>query len=117
MTPRIFDIKLTEHEIQNEIIKLLKIKGIFGVRLNSGMFKSGQRFIRCYTLPDGTSKGMPDIMCLTKTGGIFFIECKAAHGKLSPEQSAFIEIMNNYNIKVIVANNWIEILNYVESII
>lgn len=79
--------KLSEHDIQKQILDWLKIQGIFHWRNNTGssgpMFHNGKRrFVRF-----GVA-GAPDIFVVHK-GNIIGIEVKAVGKKASPDQMSF----------------------------
>ena len=85
-------MKLTEHQIQSQILQYLEIKKIFHWRNNSGATvssytnKAGEtknRFIRY------GAKGSADIICI-HAGKCVLIEVKSKTGKLTPEQKTFL---------------------------
>lgn len=75
---------MSEHEIQKQILKLLKDIGIFAWRSNCGR-KGKIRF---------GLKGSADITGILRDGRRLEIEVKDAKGKLSPEQIEFLETIN-----------------------
>lgn len=78
--------KISEHDIQKQILDWLKVKGIFHFRNNSGAmmsnYKGKARFMRFGAL------GSPDIFAFIN-GRTFGIEVKGATGKLSDYQCVF----------------------------
>jgi len=90
------DDGLQEIEIQAAIMRLLaRHPAVAWVRrMNSGAGKLAyddggkSRFIR-FGFP-----GCPDIWCQLKDGRLCVIECKTATGTLTPEQAAFLALVN-----------------------
>lgn len=75
---------MTENEIQKAILeRLALIPGLVFWRSNSGVSRSGGRFVR-FGLP-----GQGDITGILPGGRRFELEVKTATGKLSPEQVEF----------------------------
>ncbi len=73
----------SESEIQKQILKLIRSKGILCERINSGLARVGRAFIHLAT------KGHPDIVCYLGGGKVLFIEVKSAVGKVNPEQETY----------------------------
>lgn len=97
----------TENEIQTEIIKYLQANGFIVVRINSGGFSVGNRFMKSYTLNAKelrtcTSSGLFDVMAF-RDGLTVCIECKRAKGTISPEQTTIHELFKAHGFNVIVA--------------
>lgn len=103
--------KQKEGEVQKSIVKILTLKQYYVIRFNSGAMAIDNRYFRAYILPNGTSKGLPDLMVF-KNGITTFIEVKRKGGKLRDSQKEFIEKIGNYGIKTVVADNWETVLNY-----
>ncbi|MDE2218680.1 MAG: VRR-NUC domain-containing protein [Patescibacteria group bacterium] len=75
-------IKIKESDLQNAVLSLLKLKGVFHYRNNSGAFKRDGHFYSFGT------KGSPDIICVI--GGRFVgLEIKGTDGKQSEDQKKF----------------------------
>ena len=71
-------ITLTENDVERQCIDLLRLKGYYVVRLQSGLLKT----------PDGRwirvgEPGLPDYVCVKRD---FFLEVKRPWGKLSGAQ-------------------------------
>lgn len=100
-------IKQSEHNTQMAIGKILLLKKWLVVRINSGAIKiDNVRFVRFYTIMNnGKSAGLPDLIAF-KGSQYLLIEVKRSKGKLSDSQKSFIELANNYNIQVVIADNW-----------
>lgn len=86
-------IKLSENDVEKACIDLLRAKGYYVVRLQSGLLKT----------PDGRwirvgEPGLPDYACLKRD---FFLEVKAPGKEASPAQirKAF-ELVAGYRINV-----------------
>ena len=78
---------MRESDLLNEIMREIgKHAAVY--RCNSGQFytKSGQRV-------SGLPKGFADVMAILPGGRAAFIECKVEKGKPSPEQTQFINRM------------------------
>ena len=84
----------TEAEIQKGIMDYLAAKRVFAIRLNTGTFQNGKRFIRAHS----AGAGAADILAFphyerTYTNQIMihpvWIEVKTAKGKQSAEQKSF----------------------------
>lgn len=54
---------------------------------------------------EGLAAGFPDAQCIWPGGGICFIEFKAAHGRLSDNQTEWIERLDRYGHRVAVARS------------
>ena len=68
---------MIEADIQRETIKLLKSANWLVFRMNAGRAKFNVQLC-----PPGT----PDILAISKTGRVLWIEFKTLGGKLRPEQ-------------------------------
>ena len=96
----------SEHGIQSAILDYLKrcSKVAWAHRMNSGKFKKSNgngtfRWIQAGFV------GCPDIMGQLTDGRFLAIEVKSARGKLSPEQSAFIDTVRAAKGVAIVARS------------
>lgn len=78
---------MTETDIQNAIRLELSKYGVC-FRMNSGIFKQGERTIKCGV------KGMSDLLFI-KNGKAYWLEVKTPTGKASPEQLNFLAVMRN----------------------
>ena len=86
-------VKLVENDVERACIDLLRARGYYVVRLQSGLFKT----------PDGRwirvgEPGLPDYACLKHD---FFMECKRPNAKPSPAQiEKVFQLEAAYKIKV-----------------
>lgn len=110
----LFERKKSESIILKEIVELLLSMNYLVIRFNSGVYSSNNRFVRFYTiLNNGKSSGLPDLAFM-KDGKITFVEVKAPNGRVGVAQNEFIELAQKHNTKVIVTNNWIDLLNIIK---
>jgi len=80
----------TESETQKAILDYLAARKIFALRLNTGTFQNGKRFIRAHS----AGAGAADILAFpvrVQRNAIhpLWIEVKSAKGKQSAEQKSF----------------------------
>jgi hypothetical protein len=86
-------IKLVEDDVERACIDLLRLRGYYVVRLQSGFFRT----------PDGRGvrvgePGLPDYACMKRD---FFLETKRPGAKLSPAQEKKVfELEKGYGIAV-----------------
>jgi hypothetical protein len=80
---------MSEHDTQNAIIELLKLRGAVVTRINSGSMIAKSADNRCYRI-QLADKGTSDIIALYK-GVYLAIEVKYGKGKPTPEQITFLE--------------------------
>lgn len=78
---------MTETDIQNAIRLELSKYGVC-FRMNSGVFKQGERTIKCGV------KGMSDLLFI-KNGKAYWLEVKTPTGKASKEQINFLTVMRD----------------------
>lgn len=113
--PRLYgDVSgLSEHDIQNSILAYLArcSKVAWAHRMNSGKFKKSNgdgsfRWIQAGFV------GCPDIMGQLTDGRFLAVEVKAAKGRLSPEQSAFLDAVLAGNGVAIVARSVDDVINH-----
>lgn len=78
---------MTETDIQNAIRLELSKYGVC-FRMNSGVFKQGERTIKCGV------KGMSDLLFI-KNGKAYWLEVKTPTGKASKEQLNFLTMMRD----------------------
>ena len=81
-------MKQKESIVQKEIVEFLNKVGINAWRQNSGMIKSGSRFIRVGI------KGCPDIIGWWPDGKFLGIEVKSNNEPTTPAQKDFIDQIN-----------------------
>jgi hypothetical protein len=78
---------MNETNIQNQIRCELSKYGIC-IRLNTGVFQTGDgRYVRSGV------PGLPDLLYIGSNGKTVWIEVKTDRGRLSPEQTNFIETL------------------------
>ena len=77
------EAKLSEAQIQRQILDWLAAEGIFSIRFNTGAVKMGQRFVRF-----GTA-GCADILACPQGRPPVWIEVKSATGRQRLEQRSF----------------------------
>ena len=104
-------VRMTEHDIQNEIRLALSERGYCVFRINSGKVKMADG--RWFDV--GVPKGFSDLVAI-KDGKISFLEIKNAVGRPSPEQIKFIEVMQNrYGCRAGIARSVEDALEIVEG--
>jgi hypothetical protein len=95
---------LTENDIQNQIRVALSPHGIV-FRTNSGDFWQGEQvYSQEFKQPVlihlrricGLPKGFSDLLYCGFNGRVGFIEVKRPHGKIRPEQTKFLNLMQSY---------------------
>lgn len=105
----------SEKETQAAILELLRLEGIYALRLNSGAVKVEGRFIRFHS----GGAGVADIVafCPHEWNGtlehdheenrphVLWIEVKSATGKQSPEQKNFEENMSATGMHYLLARS------------
>lgn len=89
---RLDDLR-TESDIQREIVEQLRLRGALVFRMNAGRGRQNQRLA-----PPGT----PDLLCI-EPHRRRWIEIKTPAGKLSQDQKAMHERLEQYGEEVIVA--------------
>lgn len=84
---------LSERDIQNSILSYLKLRGIFCWPVNSvGLFDPTKKVFR--TPGKHFLKGVSDILGCLKGGRLLAIEVKTKQGRPTPEQIAFLDLVN-----------------------
>ena len=106
-------LKQSEHQIQTTIVHLLRIKGYYVMRLNSGKFSVGEgrtkRFI------NGQSAGTPDLMAFKEISGrvrLLFIEVKRPGKKPTILQAAKMKELTDYGAICLVATSPDDLTSY-----
>ena len=74
-------IIMTESEIQKEVVKYLKDRNCLVFRMNSGYIRKNVKLS-----PPGT----PDLLVITRSGKVIWLEIKTETGKLNPKQKSMI---------------------------
>lgn len=103
-TRKIAKPKISEKEIQQQIIHGLELLGYSVYRINNtGIYnqKTGKYFFH-------GKAGVPDILAINyKRNKLLFIECKSLTGKVSEDQLNFFKIIDGITIvKGCVARSW-----------
>lgn len=78
---------MTEIDIQNAIRLELSKYGVC-FRMNTGVFKQGDRSIKCGV------KGMSDLLFI-RDGKAYWLEVKTSTGRIRPEQENFLAVMRD----------------------
>lgn len=106
--------KLTERQIQNEILNLLNLKGVFAWHVKNGA--TYDRRLGVYR-SNTSVKGVPDIVGVTPTGRFLAIEVKTKTGRVSKEQKAFIERIESQGGIAFVARDIQDVIDRLEIIL
>lgn len=102
--------KRPESIVQKEIVDFLAKVGITAWRQNSGLIKSGSRFIRV------GKKGCPDIIGWWPDGKFLGIEVKSNGEPLTGEQADFIGWINHSGGRAIVAYELDHVVRFYKEI-
>ena len=104
-----------EHQIQEQIAKLLLQTGHLVIRQNSGASYENGRYTAFYRiLNNGSSSGIADIMAISN-GHIFFVEVKTKTGRLSPKQHKFAQLCKAFKTDYIIARDVETVQNYIAT--
>lgn len=93
-----------EKEVVRACLQYLEARRIFAWRNNTGALATGNRFVR-FGL-----QGSADIIGILPEGRFLAVECKAAKGKLSPAQEAFLARVRQEGGVAIVVHNLDELI-------
>lgn len=113
-------IHATEAETQKAILELLAAHNIFAFRLNTAAFKVGKRFFRAHSLGPGAA----DILAILNWNhcnmcgqivSAFWIECKSADGKQTPEQKNFQQHVESLGHWYVVAKSQDDVIKYLKD--
>lgn len=91
--------KPTEADVLRACLQLLRLRGVFAWRNNSGNVPVGNRLVRL--APPGT----PDILGVLPGGRMLAVEVKTATGKLRPSQRAWAEAARGLGAAVLLARS------------
>ena len=91
-------VKITEHQVQLEIMEYLRYNHYMFWRNNTGMIKLDKRHIRFGQV------GSPDLMAV-KNGKFYAIEVKSPTGKLSEFQKSWLSEAEDNGARCIVAHS------------
>jgi len=93
----------TEHQIQNQLLGFLRMKGYFCIRLNAGKYSVGEGRNRRFVM--GVEAGIADLLAI-KHGKCFFIEVKrSAKHKATPLQLEKMKELEEYGAVCIIASS------------
>jgi len=102
--------KLTEKQIQDQVIELLLFRGWLVIRLNSGVRQEKGRWISFYRIfPGSLTAGLPDIIALKGTQFRLY-EVKRPGEKMSESQMKLRKLAERYGIYVTVISDCEEVL-------
>ena len=113
---------MTESDIQNQIRVALSPHGVV-FRTNSGDFWQGERVYSKEFKQDvlinlrricGLPKGFSDLLYCGFDGHAGFIEVKRPHGKIRPEQTDFLNLMQSYGYPAGIARSPEDALSIVQ---
>lgn len=106
-------LKISEHQIQTQIINYLKYKGWFTMRLNSGKYSVGEGKSKRFIM--GQDAGTPDIMAFRNKGvgtnnikklcELVFIEVKVLGNKPTALQMAKMKELEEHGAKCLVIHS------------
>ena len=112
---------IKEHTLQEQIIQLLKLHNyiVFSMDLMIGnrfIKDTNSRFLFINKQKKlGYTKGQPDIVIISPTGKITFIELKNKKGKQSEEQKIVQEELQKRNVDYLLWNSFDDALKFVEK--
>lgn len=114
--------KLSEHQVQTQLMQYLRTIGWYCLRLNSGKFSVGEgrskRFI------NGQDAGTPDILAFKLLGfpsgkhitTILFVEVKVPGNKPTALQTAKMEELEEYGARCFVTHSLEELQEQMETV-
>lgn len=86
---------MTERALQRSIIQYLALRGIFAFAVPNGAYLHGTKQqrerIAAAMKRDGMVSGAPDLVLVSKTGGVGFLEVKTDIGRVSGNQKVVHE--------------------------
>jgi Holliday junction resolvase len=101
-----------EAEIQDEIIKYLRLRGFVVIRMNSGAVKTEGRYIVNYRIiPSGAASGLSDIIA-TKGERTIYIEVKTASGTMTNSQRNFKSLLDSVGTPYVLARSVQDVHKY-----
>lgn len=112
--------KLSEHEIQVELVKYLSKLKIKFFAVPNGFIRGGDKLEAAkyinYMKAEGFRNGAPDLVLLPGNGDVIFLELKTEKGKLSEYQLEWQEFfnLNQYTYKIVYGLD--EAKNFVDKI-
>ncbi len=103
-------MKLNESDFMQQVIDLGHLYGWTIAHFRPAWSRDGKR---CMTTVQADGKGFPDL-CMVKQFRLIFAELKSEGGRLSPEQEAWISVLNcsmRCEVYIWKPENWLEIVN------
>jgi len=97
-------MKTPENIVLAGCLRYLKARGIYHWRNNVGAVR-----IRPGRFLNFGKKGSSDILGILPGGRLLCVECKAAVGRLSPEQKKFLEDVKTLGALALVVRGWREL--------
>lgn len=96
----------SERVVQRQIVKALRALGIVTAHCPNGSHLAGDADARmrqsAALVADGVLVGFPDLLCISRTGALGFIEVKREGGRVSSEQERVIALLNTRSVPVAV---------------
>lgn len=94
-----------EHVLQRQTESLAMMLGWLVIRVNSGAYSDGKRYLRFYVIANtGESAGLSDLIVF-KNGTAIFLEIKRPKQKQTPAQKRFEALATGYNMEYYVVDN------------
>lgn len=95
-------MKVTEHQLQTEIMQYLQYKGYYVMRLNSGKYSVGEGRSKRFIM--GQEAGTPDLMAFRGVR-MFFVEVKVPGNKPTLLQTQKMKELEGYGAQCFVATS------------
>jgi hypothetical protein len=96
----------SERVVQRQIVKALRALGIVTAHCPNGSHLAGDSMARmkqsAALVADGVLVGFPDLLCISRTGALGFIEVKREGGRVSSDQERIIALLNTRSVPVAV---------------
>ncbi len=96
----------SETEISKSIAEAMQLLGFTVIRIQSGIIKSGNRFIHL------APRGVPDRICLGKNGLTLWFEVKKPEGELSEAQVEWHEKHKTMGHHIFTVHSVTEAINH-----
>lgn len=119
-------IDASEREIQNSILELLKLEGIFALRLQTGAAKIGNQLVRFHSGGSGVAdivafprmrqrEMQPPVLDTLGYGIGLWIEVKSVTGRQTPEQVAFEDNMRARGMYYLLARDLGDVTEWISQ--
>lgn len=107
----------TESDVQSAVVELLRKAGYMVIRLNSGGFHNGKRFVRFYHVfgAESPSEGVTDLLAF-KGSEALLLEAKTRRGKLSEAQEQFRDYAAQHGVSVFTVRSVEDVLPLIENV-